>query len=226
MIRALIFDFNGVLADDDPIHMEAFRKVAKEEELSFTNDEYMEKYLPLNDWDCFKTLYAENGRDLPPLKLIDLIRRKSTYYFQEIAEKTVLFEDAAKIVRTAAARCQLAIASGARRDEILHILKKASLENCFSTIISAEDVKFGKPHPEPFSFAHEKLMKGDPSLKASECVAIEDSLGGIQSAHEAGMRCLAIAHSYRPDRLRSAKPEWIIDSLADFVTWMEKELSK
>ena len=226
MIRALIFDFNGVLADDDPIHMEAFRKVANEEELSFTNDEYLEKNLPLNDWDCFKTLFAEHGRDLPPLKLNDLIRRKSIYYFQAIAEKTVLFADAAKAVKAAARRCPLAIASGARRDEILHILKQAGLENCFSAIVSAEDVKFGKPHPEPFSLAHEKLKEGDVSLKVSECVAVEDSIGGIESAHGAGMRCLAIAHSYGPDRLRIAKPEWIIDSVADFVSWMEKEVSQ
>jgi|SRR5215510_13143815 len=226
MIRALIFDFNGVLADDDPIHMEAFRQVANEEGLSFTNDDYVEKYLPLNDWDCFKTLFADHGRYLPPLKLNDLIRRKSIYYFQAIAEKNVLFADAAKAVKAATGRCRLAIASGAQRNEILHILKQAGLENCFSAIVSAEDVKFGKPHPEPFSLAHEKLKKGDGSLKTSECVAIEDSIGGIQSAHGAGMRCLAIAHSYGPDRLGSAKPEWIIDSLADFVSWMEKEVPR
>jgi beta-phosphoglucomutase-like phosphatase (HAD superfamily) len=57
-------------------------------------------------------------------------------------------------------------------------------------------------------------------------VAIEDSIGGIQSAHEAGMRCLAIAHSYGPDRLRVANPEWVIASIADFESWLEKEVSK
>ena len=226
MIRALIFDFNGVLADDDPIHMQAFRRVAREEGLTFTDEEYLEKYLPFNDWDCFKTLFAERARVLPPSKLDELIRRKSVYYFQAIAEKTVLFSDAGKAIRSAAGRCRLAIASGARRDEIIHILKQGGLESCFSAIVSAEDVQHGKPHPEPFSRAHEKLKARDTSLKTSECVAIEDSLGGIQSAHEAGMRCLAIAHSYRPDRLRSVNPEWVIDSLADFVSWMEKEVSK
>src|SRR5439155_26562965 len=91
MIRALIFDFNGVLADDDPIHMEALRQVTQEEGLSFTEEEYLDKYLPLNDWDCFKTLFAERARPLPPAQLDDLIRRKSVYYFQAIAQKTVLF---------------------------------------------------------------------------------------------------------------------------------------
>src|ERR1051325_5673223 len=99
MIRALIFDFNGVLADDDPIHMEALREVAKEEGLSFTDEEYLDKYLPLNDWDCFKLLFQEHSRPLPPAQLDELIRRKSTYYYQAIRGTTVLFSHAAEAVK-------------------------------------------------------------------------------------------------------------------------------
>ena len=226
MIRAVIFDFNGVLADDDPIHMEALRRVAFEAGLSFTDEEYLDRYLPLNDWDCFRTLFEGHNRSLPAAKLDELIRRKSVYYFQAIAEKTVLFTGAGAAVRAAAGRCPIAIASGARREEILHILKQGHLQNLFSAIIAAEDVSFGKPHPEPFSRAHEKLKTVEPSLNASECVAVEDSIGGIESARAAGMRCLAIAHSYGPERLRTANPEWIIDSISDFVLWMEEQASK
>jgi beta-phosphoglucomutase-like phosphatase (HAD superfamily) len=226
MIRALIFDFNGVLADDDPIHMEAFRQVAEEEGLSFTDEEYLDTYLPLNDWDCFKNLFHAHAHPLSPQKLEELIRRKGVYYFRAIAEKTVLFTGAHHAVKAAADYFPLAIASGARRDEILHILRQGGLESCFSAIVAAEDVRFGKPHPEPFSRAHEKLKERDSTLKTSECVAIEDSIGGIESAHQAGMRCLAIAHSYGPDRLRSAHPEWIIDSISEFASWMEREVSK
>src|SRR5262249_40675812 len=164
MIRAVIFDFNGVLADDDPIHMEAFREVAREEGLSFTDEEYLDKYLPLNDRDCFKTLFLQVSRPLPPDRLDELIRRKGVHYFRAIAGKSVLFAEAAKAVRSAAARCSLAIASGARREEIVHILKQGELENCFSVIVAAEDVQFGKPHPEPFLLAHEKLKHRDASL--------------------------------------------------------------
>ena len=222
MIRALIFDFNGVLADDDPIHMEALRQVAQEEGLSFTDDEYLDRYLPLNDWDSFKLLFQEHSRPLPPASLDELIRRKAVHYFKAIDNKSVLFADAAKAVRAATCRCPLAIASGARREEIIHVLRQGSLDECFKAVVSAEDVEFGKPHPEPFLRAHERLKERDASLKVSDCVAIEDSIGGIQSAHEAGMRCLAIAHSYGPERLRRANPEWIIDSIADFVPWLEK----
>jgi beta-phosphoglucomutase-like phosphatase (HAD superfamily) len=225
MIRALIFDFNGVIADDDPIHMQALREVAGEEGLAFTDEEYIDEYLPLNDKDCFKRLYEKRRTPLFPSQLDELIRRKSVYYFQAIADKSVIFGSAASAVRAAAAHCPLAIASGAKMDEIRHILKKSELDKFFTTIVAAEDVEFGKPHPEPFLLALQRLKGLVPSLQSSDCVAIEDSIGGIHSAHEAGMRCLAIAHSYNRDRLREAEPEWIIDSIADFSSWLEKEVS-
>jgi HAD superfamily hydrolase (TIGR01509 family) len=206
--------------------MEVFRQVAKEEGLSFTDAEYLEKYLPLNDRDCFNLLFREQSIALPVARLDDLIRRKGIYYFRAIEAKSVLFKETAVAVKTAAGRYPLAIASGARKDEICHILKQVELQDCFAAIVAAEDVTFGKPHPEPFLRAHEKLRERDSTLKPSECVAIEDSLGGIESAHQAGMRCLAVAHSYGSDRLRRANPEWVIDSLADFVPWLEKEVSK
>jgi beta-phosphoglucomutase-like phosphatase (HAD superfamily) len=226
MIRALIFDFNGVLADDDPIHMEAFRHVAKEEGLDFTDEEYLDKYLPLNDRDCFRTLFATHSRPLTPAKLDELIRRKGVHYFQAIGHTTVLFSEAPRAVKAAANLCSLAIASGARRTEIVHILEQGGLSEYFGVVVAAEDVEFGKPHPEPFLRAHQKLRARNNSLTVADCVAVEDSIGGIQSAHEAGMRCLAVAHSYGPDRLQSASPEWIINSIADFESWLEKEASK
>ena len=102
MIRALIFDFNGVLADDDPIHMEAFRQVAGEEGLSFTDEEYLDTYLPLNDRDCFRLLFEKHSRPLAAAKLAELIERKGGYYFRAIGQKAVLFAEAAGAVRTAA----------------------------------------------------------------------------------------------------------------------------
>ena len=121
MIRALIFDFNGVLADDDPIHMQALREVAREEGLEFTDEEYLDKYLPLNDRDCFKTLYEKHSRSLPASKLDDLIHRKSVYYYRAIADKSVMFEGRRPLCRPRRA-FPLAIASGAKIDEIRHIL--------------------------------------------------------------------------------------------------------
>ena len=221
MIRAVIFDFNGILADDDPIHMQALRRVVEEEGLTFTEDEYMEHFLPLNDHDCFQTLWQKHDRVLSGDQLKALIDRKSTYYFSAIEEKNVLFDGAAKAIQAAASRGPVAIASGASIGEIRHILSAAGLLECFTTIVAAEDVRRGKPDPEPFQLAFERLKQKYANLSPGECVAVEDSLGGIRSAHAAGIACLGVAHSYPKGRLAEAKPQWMIDSISDFEGWLQ-----
>jgi beta-phosphoglucomutase len=222
MIRAVIFDFNGILADDDPIHRQALHKVAAEEGITFTEDEYMESYLALNDRDCFQELWRKNQRTLNQQELDELIRRKGVYYFSAIEEKNVLFDGAADAVRAAAARGPVAVASGARVGEIRHILGKGGLLDCFSTIVGMEDVRRGKPDPEPFALAFARLGERLPGLSREECAAVEDSLGGIRSAHSAGMPCLGVAHSYSRSRLEEAKPKWVIDSISDFSEWLNR----
>jgi beta-phosphoglucomutase len=222
MIRAVIFDFNGILADDDPIHMQALRRVAEEEGLTFTEDEYMERYLPLNDKDCFQELWQKNKRSLRDGDLEKLIHRKSVYYFSAIDQKDVLFKDAATAVRAAARRGPVGIASGARIGEIRHILSGAGLLDCFSAIVAAEDVQRGKPDPEPFRLAWDRLRKHCTNLTPQECVAVEDSVGGIESARSAGMPCLGVAHSYSRGRLEEAKAQWVIDSISDFSEWLNR----
>src|SRR5262245_53234412 len=221
MIRAVIFDFNGILADDDPIHMQALHRVVQEEGLTFTEDEYMEHYLPLNDQDCFLSLWQKHGRALPSQQLKELIDRKSAYYFSAIEQKNVLFEGAAGAVRAAASRGPVAIASGASIGEIRHILSAAGLLGCFTAIVAAEDVRRGKPDPEPFQLAFERLKQTCADLAPGECVAVEDSLGGIRSAHAAGIACLGVAHSYPRGRLAEARPQWTIDSISDFEEWLQ-----
>jgi HAD superfamily hydrolase (TIGR01509 family) len=220
MIRAVIFDFNGILADDDPLHMQALHKVAVEEGIFFTEHEYLESYLPLNDRDSFQELWQKNGRTFREGELDELIRRKSVYYFSAIEQRDVLFDGAADAVRAAAARGPVAVASGAQIGEIRHILGKARLLDCFSAIVAMEDVRKGKPDPEPFSLAFRRLRDEFKGLAPEECAAVEDSLGGIQSAHSAGMPCLGVAHSYPRTRLEEAKPKWVIDSISDFSEWL------
>jgi HAD superfamily hydrolase (TIGR01509 family) len=221
IVRAVIFDFNGILADDDPIHMQALLKVAREEGLNFTAEEYLERYLPLNDWDCFRELWKSRNKPLGKDDLESLIRRKSDYYFQEIRGRSVLFEGTAKAVGAAAARGPVGIASGARHKEISHILREADLLEYFAAIVAAEDVQHGKPHPEPFRLAWERLAALQPGLRIEDCLAVEDSIGGIESARAAGMPCLAIAHSYSRSRLEG-KAQWVINSISDFADWLKK----
>ena len=221
MIRAVIFDFNGILADDDPIHMQAFREVAGESGLTFSDAEYMETYLPLNDRDCFHALWKRNGRSLSPEETERLIRRKSEWYFKAIANKDVLYAGTVDAVRAAASRGPVAIASGASITEIRHILGGAGILDCFTTIVAMEDVRRGKPDPEPFKLAFDRLKEHNRDLVLQDCAAVEDSLGGIESAHSAGLSCLGVAHSYPRKRLEAAKPRWVIDSISEFAGWLK-----
>jgi HAD superfamily hydrolase (TIGR01509 family) len=178
--------------------------------------------LPLNDRDCFQELWQKHALELPEAELVKLIQRKSAYYFSAIERKDVLFEGAADAIRAAASRGPVGIASGARRVEIRHILGAAGLLECFSTIVAAEDVQRGKPDPQPFQFAFNRLKESCADLEPQDCAAVEDSLGGIQSALSAGIPCLGVAHSYPRERLEKARPQWLIDSIADFADWLKK----
>jgi HAD superfamily hydrolase (TIGR01509 family) len=220
MIRAVIFDFNGILADDDPIHMQAFRRVAEEEGLRFSDAEYLDRYLPLNDRDCFLELWQSNNRSLDEARLRALIERKGVYYFEAIAEKSVLFDGAAAAIRAASSRGPVGIASGARGGEIRHILGEAGLLDCFTAVVAAEDVTHGKPDPEPFRLAYQRMQFEHPELHADQCLAVEDSLGGIHSARAAGLPCLGVAHSYPVEKLEGSEANWVIRSIADFAEWL------
>jgi HAD superfamily hydrolase (TIGR01509 family) len=222
MIRAVVFDFNGILADDDPIHMEALLRVAREEGLSFTRNEYKEKYLALQDSDCFREIWRAGNRTLDERKSADLIQRKGVYYFEAIRGRDVLFQGAREAVQAARLRGPVAIASGARETEIHHILAGAGLLSPFATIVAAEHVQKGKPNPEPFQVAWQRLRDVVRDLKVEECLAVEDSIGGLESARAAGLHCLGVTHSYPRERLEG-KAHAVIDSIAEFPVWLEQQ---
>src|SRR5262245_21844680 len=112
MLPAVILALHGILADYDPIPMHDFRRVVEEEGLTFTDAEYTERYLPLNDRDCFREVWQKHGLDLREAELVKLIQRKSAYYFGAIEGKDVLFEGAADAIRAAASRGPVRIAPG------------------------------------------------------------------------------------------------------------------
>jgi HAD superfamily hydrolase (TIGR01509 family) len=206
VLKAIIFDFNGILVNDEPIHLELFRQVLKEEGLPLSDEDYYAKYLGMDDRGCFRAVFAAHGRELDDGKLADLIRRKAAYYRKTIAERTIIFPGVQRLVPELAARFPLAVASGALRSEIELILNGIGLKNYFQVIVSAEDVADGKPHPEIFIKALRELNKERPEpIRASECLVIEDSKEGIMAAHRAGIKCLAVANSHPAAELKAQK---------------------
>jgi beta-phosphoglucomutase len=207
MLRALIFDFNGIIVDDEPIHFELFKQVLAEEGIKLTEVDYYARYLGFDDRGAFTAAYREHGRSLDEKLLARLIDRKAIYYQSEIRSKVRIFPGVEKLVITLVPVLPLAVASGALRQEIETILSAAGLLKHFAVIISAEDVDHGKPEPEIFLKALARLnaqVEDGHPIDAADCLVIEDSKEGIRGARRAGMKCLAVSNSHPTELLQEA----------------------
>jgi HAD superfamily hydrolase (TIGR01509 family) len=214
MLRALIFDFNGIIVDDEPIHLRLFQKVLSEEGIVLTEVAYYARYLGFDDRGAFTAAFRENRRAIDDAKLKQLIERKANSYQDAIRDHVAIFPGVHGLVSTLARTHPLAVASGALRDEIETILKTAGLLDHFQAIVSAEDVTQGKPEPEIFLKALGALNRQERSgvaIAAGDCVVIEDSKEGIRGARRAGMKCLAVTNSHPAELLSEA--DGVVNSL-------------
>lgn len=224
MLQAIIFDFNGVIVDDEPLHLELIQRVLAEEGVVITDEDYRNKYLGFDDRGAFATALADTGRE--PLAananfINDLIARKAALYLRAIDERCLLFPGVVELVQRLATRYPLAIASGALRQEIELVLARGGIRDYFHAIVAAEDVSECKPHPEGYVKAlaalnahqrHNGHSGHHELIQPSECLVIEDSIAGIEAARRAGMRCLAVTNSYHAEELKEA--DWVVTNLA------------
>lgn len=216
-LKAIIFDFNGVIVDDEPLHLELFRKVLLEEGLFLSDEDYHEKYLGYDDRACFIEVLCDNSRTpdaANDLFIQELIDRKAEYYRQAIAERMLLFPGVVDLVRRSATAFPLAIASGALKSEIELVLQRGEIRDCFGVIVAAEDVSACKPDPEGYNKALEMLNASLAiEIQPHECLVIEDSVAGVEAAKAAGMRCLAVTNSYEAEELKAA--DKVVNSLVE-----------
>lgn len=201
MISALVFDFDGVIADTERMHLAAFRAaLANLPTLQLANDEYFAKYLGFDDEGVFRLLGADRGVDLGDERVRELVAEKGRAYDRLVSEaRAVLYPGAEACIRRFHGRVPLAIASGAYADEIRTVLGPAGLLGCFETIVGCGDTVDGKPSPAPYLEAARRL-----NVDPRQCAAIEDSRWGIQSAVGAGMTCLAVTTNYKAHELPGA----------------------
>jgi beta-phosphoglucomutase len=224
MLRAVIFDFNGIIVDDEPIHFELFRRVLAEEGIELTEEDYYARYLGFDDRGAFTAAYRDHRRILDEQQLARLIDRKAVYYQKVIQDKVKIFPGVPTLVATLARTLPVALASGALRHEIETILATAGLLKHFAVIISAEDVNQGKPEPQIFLKALARLnaqLESGPPIAAADCLVIEDSKEGIRGALRAGMKCLAVANSHPAELLKEA--DAVVQSLEEVdLSFLEK----
>lgn len=209
MLRAILFDFNGVVVNDEPLHYRMFQKVFDEENLPFSEEVYYARYLPMDDHALVRALFRDLDRPLPRAEEDRLVARKAEYYRTTMRAGGVeFFPGVQEFIRRSAQLVPLAVASGAAREEIEFLLEHAGLRPHFRAIVAAEDVSKGKPDPEIFLKALDALNRarrhGEGEIPPRETLVIEDSPAGVRGARAAGMRCLAVMNSVSADRLAEA----------------------
>jgi beta-phosphoglucomutase len=215
VLRAIVFDFDGVIANSEPLHFRAFRDALAGFSIELSEDDYYARYLGYDDLGAFRAIARDRARTLSAHDLDRLMADKASRMEALEAVDSVLFPGAAEAIRRAAAAVPIAIASGALGAEIRRVLDGADLTRYFAAIVAAEDTPASKPSPDPYQRAVALLSSamGEPGLPPADCVAVEDSRWGIASARAAGLRTVGVTSSYGAEELSEA--DVVIGSLAD-----------
>jgi beta-phosphoglucomutase len=210
-LRAAVFDFDGVIVDSEPLHFRSLREALLSEAVEITHEEYLDHLLAYDDRSSIRLAFERRGEQPDAARLARVERAKIERFACLIPEIPV-FPGAREVIGALAAEVPLAIASGARREEIEATLEGIGLRGSFQAIVGAQDASRTKPDPAPYLEAARRLGSRVPGLAPGECVAFEDSLPGVMSALGAGMKVIGVAHSYPAAKLRPAHR--VVDSLA------------
>lgn len=205
-LQAIIFDFDGVIANSEPLHLQAFQQALAEEGIELTGRDYYARYLGYDDVGMFEALARDRGIAMSDRHVTALVTRKGAKLQAMLHAGSVLFPGAADFIRKAAAAVPIAIASGALRHEIDEITDAAGLSRFFTVVVASGDTPESKPSPAPYLLAFERLRQlTGRRLDARRSVAIEDSKWGLESARGAGLRCVGVTNSYPPHELGEAE---------------------
>jgi beta-phosphoglucomutase len=210
-LRAAVFDFDGVLVDSEPLHYRALRDALRPEGVEISEEDYLQRLLAYDDREAIRLALEHHRQSTDPARRQRIEARKVEIFARLIPEIPV-FEGARDLVRSLEEEMPLAIASGARHEEVDAILRGVGLRDAFEAIVGAEDALRTKPHPAPYLEAARRLAQRTPGLAPTDCVAFEDSMAGIASALGAGMKVVGVAHSYPAEKLRAAHR--VVESLA------------
>ena len=220
MIKAIFFDFNGVIIDDETIQMKAYQEVLSGHEIALTEELYFGA-LGMDDRTFVRSMFEHAKQPLSDPLLEEVLDAKTGLHREMIAELP-LFPGVLTFLKAASREFQLGLVSMANLVEVSYVFQRANLTPLFSVIMTAEDASVCKPAPDCYlggllklneKRQHERLLP----LLASECLAIEDSPPGIQSARAAGMRTLGVTNTVSDAALRDAGADVVTKSLADWT---------
>ena len=203
---ALIFDFDGVVVDSEPVHLMGFQRVLQTVGLTLTEADYYTRYLGYDDHDAILVAGRDRGVAFDEARIAELTAAKTRIVQQAFAESIRPLPGAVELIAAAAgAGVPVGVCSGALREEIELASATVGVREHFAVIVAARDVARGKPDPEGYRLALRRLgAAAGRDLRADRTLAVEDSPAGIDAARSAGMKVLAVATSYPPDQLTAA----------------------
>jgi beta-phosphoglucomutase len=221
-LKAVLFDFNGVIINDEPIHQELIDEIIIQENLPPLKGEYNQFCLGRSDRHCLTNILNKRGRIVRDDYLDKLIETKAKLYKNRIEnlEKLPIYHDVIdNLPSLQQDKLLMGLVSGALQSEIELILKRSQISCYFNVIISGDDLKSSKPEPDGYLLAVEKLNLLNPNanLKPENCLVIEDSFAGIQAGKNAGMQVVGLAHTY-PVHMLQRQANWAVDYFND-IEW-------
>ncbi|OWY67735.1 HAD family hydrolase [cyanobacterium TDX16] len=230
-LKAVLFDFNGVIINDEPIHKQLLEQLLIEENLRPIPGEFQEVCLGRSDRVCLAELLKRRGRFVSETYLLQLMQRKAQAYQQELEKIDKLptypgLEDL--VFQSRAKQLKLAVVSGAMRSEIELVLQRLNLTQYFSVLVAGDDITTSKPEPDGYLLVVERLNQLYPELRLQprECIAIEDTPVGIQAAKTAKIPVVGVANTY-PFHMMQRQANWAVDYLNQLdLEWVQQVLSK
>lgn len=215
MIHAIFFDFNGVIINDERIHLKAYREILTAESVDLTDEDYFAS-LGMDDVAFVRAAYARANKSLTDEKTREVIEREHARHRELIKEDLPVPNGVVDFIKAAARRYDLAIVSMAERSEIDHVLNLAGIAECFSVIVSAEPGLKHKPAPDCYQKALELTNYRKLALLPRECLVIEDAPPGIQAARAAQMRTIGVTTTVAESALRNAGADVVTPNLGDW----------
>jgi beta-phosphoglucomutase len=214
---ATLLDFDGVLVDSEPVHLAAFNDVLARHGIEISEADYSKRYLSLDDAGVFRAVLSRGGRTLREDDVRALVAAKAPRFMDRFEGAFRAFPGAAALIARRAARGPVGIVSGALEREIEFALTKLGVRESIAFIVSAEKSPASKPDPASFLLGISELRRVGHEGAA---VAVEDSIGGVTAAKRAGLRCVAVSHSYSREELLAAGADAAVadlDALTDVV---------
>lgn len=227
MIKAILFDFNGVIIDDEPIQMRVYQELLAAEAVELSEEDYAASH-GMDDVTFVKAAYERRGKTVDDKKLGEIIDAKFAKWREVVGDNFPLFEGIENFVEKMSHEFALGLVSMERGDQIEYVLDKAGLAKHFSVIVSSSDVTACKPDPQCYRAGFNKLdlfriAQGHLPMTHGECLVIEDTVPGIQSARNADLSALGVTNTVSADELRAAGAAAVANDLRD---WMPESIRR